>query len=474
MGTWTILYDDLPNRPINGAIKITWVDFDDPGDDKRFLKEHRANYFYLSIDPDEPQIFLNRSFDGLEPLLADRRRRGLDKALHDQTRASIADKTWSALFNAAFDAVEVDVDTGEPEWPSVDWQRNVLESLLSRMFPQQSGKQALDEACTARHASDNPGDPSGTASTGRGDASPCSSPPARRDSVDCARVRLRSGGPMSILTILDHNATRLLTPGFRGGLEAPDFGEYEQDIQLGHPVDLDAVRSVIDEVMSRFSRRQVTEADVWLAPRLHHALRLTRREAANRGIWRWLAVVFAADYVRWRWGSPGGSPGHPDVAAQLERFDGADYKHALARLWWMAELFRNGPDYGPVAIALGNQDIPNYLFRLDVAHHRPTVQAAVRVLDGRSGREANALAKAVNAAASTLALDVIGLDVPLDAEASLAWIKGEDVDPGRYFDRMPPGPEDPPVAAEAVDAMVMLLEEFFAEAPVRGHETAPS
>lgn len=154
---WNVAFDDLPNRPVNGAIKITWVNFDDPGEDKRYLIDHRDNYVYLSIDPEEPQLFLNRAFDGLEQLLADRRRRHLDRALHDQTRASIADKTWTALFNAAIDAVEVDEETGEAAWPSVDWQRTVIEALLTRMYPNKAPEEALRDAWTARNTPDSPG-----------------------------------------------------------------------------------------------------------------------------------------------------------------------------------------------------------------------------------------------------------------------------------------------------------------------------
>lgn len=272
---------------------------------------------------------------------------------------------------------------------------------------------------------------------------------------------------MRFLKTLNFNATKLMTPGFRAGAEAPDFRDYEQVVQLERDVDLDAIAVVLREVRHRFSDTEGTAADIWLAPRLHYSLRLTRREAANRGIWRWLGAVFAADYVRWRWGPSGGSS-DLGAAAPLERFVGPDYKHALARLWWMAELFRNGPDYQPVAAALGNQDIPNYLLRLDVAHHRPTVQAAVQVLDGKSGREANALAKALNAAASTLMVDVIAPDVPLDSESSLGWVNEADIDPGRFFVQLPSGPKDPPAAPDAVETMVVLLEELLAEAPVRG------
>ena len=153
---WTLQFDDLPNRPVNGAIKITWVDFNDPGD-KPWLKRYADNYVYLSIDSDEPQLFLNRGFDGLEQLLADRRRRHLDRALHDQTRASIAQATWTSLFNAAIGSVEVDEETGEPNWPTGEWQRAVLEALLARMYLDKSAIEALRDAWSARSTPEGSG-----------------------------------------------------------------------------------------------------------------------------------------------------------------------------------------------------------------------------------------------------------------------------------------------------------------------------
>jgi len=275
---------------------------------------------------------------------------------------------------------------------------------------------------------------------------------------------------MTVIKTLDSNAATLVSDAFRIGTEQPDFSEYEGSLNIAHPVDLDAVRTVIEEAMRRFNRTQGTDADVWLAPRLHYSLRLTRREAARRDIWRWLGVVFVPTYVRWRFGSPDGESSDPEAAAPRERFDGPDYKHAIGRLWWMAELFRDGPDYSPVANALQNQDIPNNFFRMDVAHHRPTAQAAIRVLGGRTGREANALAKAVNAAATTLVIDVIGPDAPLDAEAARAWVNETHLDPGRYFEELPLGPQDPEAATTATNTLTTLLEELFAEAPVRGRK----
>lgn len=274
---------------------------------------------------------------------------------------------------------------------------------------------------------------------------------------------------MSELMLLDHNANETVSrPGFRAGTDEPDLSVYESPFTIDHDVDLQAVRTFIEEAMQRFPK-ETTNSDVWLAPRLHYALRLTRREAANRGLWRWLGCVFAPDYVRARWGPADGAD--EDDAAKTERFVGSEIKHALGRLWWMAELFRDGSDYRPVCLALANQDIPNNLFRMDIAHHRPSVLAAVRVLDGRTGRDANALAKALNSAATTLVVDAIAPDESLDAEAARAWVNGEPpIDPNRYLDELPPGPADPPAPAESIERMESLLEELFAEAPVRGRE----
>lgn len=278
---------------------------------------------------------------------------------------------------------------------------------------------------------------------------------------------------------LDHAAARLLSPpSFRAGVESADFSDFEHPARLGREadVDLEPLRDVLKEVPRRFGSNQKAECDAWLAPRLHFALRLNRREAARRGIWRWLGCVFAPEYVRWRWGADDVDPNDPVAnAAKIERFIGPDYKQALARLWWMAELFRNGPDYAPVSAAVLNQDVPNNLFRMDIAHHRPTVQAAVVVLEGKSGREANALAKAVNSAATTLIVDLIAPDEPLDPEASLAWIgEAGEVDPGAHFDSLPPGPEDPKVSGESVETMIRLLSRLLEDAPVRGRKSRAS
>jgi hypothetical protein len=264
-----------------------------------------------------------------------------------------------------------------------------------------------------------------------------------------------------------------ITPAFRLGTETADFDDYVRGVPGLRKHPLQPVRDLLDECMRRFQQGD-TASDEWLGPRLHLALRMSRREAGNRDVWRFLGV-WGADYVRWRFGP---EKGETDLAlaAKEERFVGPQYKHALARLWWMTELFRNGKDYTTAALALTNQDVINTLFRMDIAHHRPAAVAAVQVLprnnDGTKlvdGRLANALAKATNSAASTLMLDALAPDEPLDISSRHTWEKeANDYDPRNYFDSLSEGPDDPEIPANSLKAMGDLMRELLEFAPVRG------
>ncbi len=271
---------------------------------------------------------------------------------------------------------------------------------------------------------------------------------------------------------LDQGAIARLDFGFAAGDHGADVGDFS--CPFARVVNLDGARAVIVEAMARFPGASPAQSDCWLGPRLHASLRLTRREAARKGIWRYLGVVAFPDYVRWRFT---GEPNDPEAPPKLERFVGPDYKHALARLWWMAEMFRDGADYAPAVQALSNQDIINSLFRMEVAHHRPTALGAVRVLfpkgddERKIGREANALAKAVNTTAATVLLDAFAPDAPLDENARERWITdGDHFDPALYLDDLPPGPDDPPAPPESVERIAELFGVLLEEAPVRGRE----
>jgi hypothetical protein len=230
------------------------------------------------------------------------------------------------------------------------------------------------------------------------------------------------------------------------------------------------VRELIDEAMKRFDNA-TTAADAWLAPVLHSTLRMTRREAADSQLWNHLALRIAPDYVYWR------HPGRPSTfqpvpTVNRSRFSGPFYSQTFARLWWAAELFRDGYDYQPVVLACGNQDVLNTVLRLEVILHRPTAQAILRLLGKeivRTGRDVNALAQAVNTAGTTLVFESIAPDVPPDLDAYRAWM--EELDSALVpLNTLPDGPDDGRAPLGAVNALVPLFEELFAEAPVRGKD----
>ena len=109
----TLSFDDLPPSPVHGSIAVQWVDFGQ--DDTHGLKAYDDDAYHLRLDPDSPVLYLNSGFDGLVPLLEDRKRRPrAEQAMHDSTRTKIAGDSWQAMFVASLNAVETDPETGIP------------------------------------------------------------------------------------------------------------------------------------------------------------------------------------------------------------------------------------------------------------------------------------------------------------------------------------------------------------------------
>ncbi|MEU2061720.1 DUF6339 family protein [Streptomyces sp. NPDC013455] len=225
------------------------------------------------------------------------------------------------------------------------------------------------------------------------------------------------------------------------------------------------IRELVEQAMTRFADNR-SAADGWLAPRLHATLRMTRAEAGDRRLWNHLALLVAPDYVVWR---------HKQAEiAQSSRFCGPHYTQCFSRLWWAAELFRDGPDYRPVETACAVQDVLNTTLRLDVIDHRPTAHALLRVFERllssgtpRPGDHVNALSSAVNTAGSTLVYDVLAPDAPQLVDELLDWIAESEEAPPVQWDRLPEGPHDGRVPPGSVDALVPLFDKLLSEAPLR-------
>lgn len=284
--------------------------------------------------------------------------------------------------------------------------------------------------------------------------------------------------PENLALLADLNAAQYLTEGLLSGKEDVPAIELNKITEpLPHDgegrAELDPVRALVEDAMYKFQEDRPTAADGWLAPRLHAALRLTRREAADRRIWNYLALGVAPDYVIWRHLVAKSEGDPPKVAAR--RFRGPAYTQAFARLWWAAELFRDGSDYGPVVTMCANQDMLNTALRVDVMDHRPTALATVRLMERgtvRTGREVNALVAAINASAATLMYDVIAPDAERDGRPLREWIEAAESAPAVPRRDLPIGPYEEKTPERSVDVLVDHFAEIFSGAPVRGRPDA--
>ncbi|MEV0034556.1 DUF6339 family protein [Streptomyces sp. NPDC050804] len=281
--------------------------------------------------------------------------------------------------------------------------------------------------------------------------------------------------PARIGRLPDHAAVRGITPRVLQGFEALSFSSFKEKVEgfddESPRWNSGPVRELLTEARRRFAGTAPTASDAWLAPRLHYTLRLTRAEASDTGLWNFLGLCLAPDFVQWRWGK--GDTGRE--VGQSARFSGRWDLQCFSRLWWAAELFRDGRNYGPVELACGNQDILNTVMRQEMIQHRPSAQALLRLQYRgvvRTGRDVNAAASVANAAGATLVYEALAPDELQDSEALRDWVLSAGEDPEVQYDTLPQGPNDGSVSHSSAEILTAWFEKLFADAPVRGKRLA--
>jgi hypothetical protein len=220
--------------------------------------------------------------------------------------------------------------------------------------------------------------------------------------------------------------------------------------------DLEHLVNIVSKAIEKFSETKRGESDQWLAPRVHATLRLTRREAGDPGVWNYVGICVLEEYVRWRWQAD-------TNAVAAERFVCGEYnKHAVARLWWGAELTRNGPDYMSTQLLFKNQDVQNSWVKTRLFRHRPTALASLRLLSTyNNGEFADSntirdLIKSFNMALTTTMLDAVAPSTDVDAQSVREWC-AKPVDETTMYEDMPIGPDEPPVDEQHIEAVTDLL-----------------
>jgi len=167
-------------------------------------------------------------------------------------------------------------------------------------------------------------------------------------------------------------------------------------------IDLGALDAVIAELVQRFERFDAA-MDAWLAPRLHRALPMSRREAAEPGVWRYLSVVHGPELVRHRWENVS----WPLTRARFWSTGTRHTSNPYARLWWIAEMTREAHDYALTERALARQSLAIQLFVRAWSAHRPAVAACVDGLGDAPGEVVERVARELSRHLGTVTLEAL-------------------------------------------------------------------
>ncbi len=164
---------------------------------------------------------------------------------------------------------------------------------------------------------------------------------------------------------LEFQALKYISDNYlEGDEEELDNEKIEEDIEeFSGSVDMEKVDKILQEAIDKledgeFDRPSVM--DSFVASRLHEATDLTRREAADPEFWNYMSLIFKPEFVRKRW---------PSCARNRFIMRTSTDRHALSRLWWIAELTERDGDYSYTEIAFSNQDVAQNIFDNDFSHY---------------------------------------------------------------------------------------------------------
>jgi hypothetical protein len=206
---------------------------------------------------------------------------------------------------------------------------------------------------------------------------------------------------MSNLQRLSQGVKKLLTEEFlNGNKEELEYEEYESYLEgIDNELELEEFDRAIDSVMSETEKHK-SEIDPLAAPEIHRTLPLTRREAADGGVWHYLTMVHRPDFVRHRWE-------YNSRSYMEKRFFGCGEwdTNTLYRLWWAAELTEKNGDYGVTEDIFTRQRLVRAIFDRDLCMYRPAVLACVDALRESSGEVIEETVKRLNRRLTTVQLE---------------------------------------------------------------------
>lgn len=266
------------------------------------------------------------------------------------------------------------------------------------------------------------------------------------------------------LKSLKSSARPLVTAEVYSEVMTLNLSEYIEEFQTadGRKIDIEPLTEIVRIGMQKFHGQKTFTSDAWLAPRVHAVLRLFRSEAADMGMWEYLTICDPQlrAYTIWRWGDND----NQGKVKDMKRVWGSERRNALARLWWTAELTRNGPDYTPTADLYNSQNAANYLTDTLMFNNRPAAVAYSRIVrdlkENSTGREdAKETAKTLNHILVTVVLDATAPDSGTDVDIYENWVS-EAPDQTLMYNALPQGPNEPTVPEEKIKAAAELMAQI--------------
>ncbi len=111
--------------------------------------------------------------------------------------------------------------------------------------------------------------------------------------------------------------------------------------------------------------RRHNHADSEWSAILHSELKVTPHEAADDGMWHFISCALVPDLVRWRWGAM-------KDGRLSDRWLSVGYggRNCFGRLWWRAELLRDGEAPYGLLSQLGEDELVQIMERPYLAGHR--------------------------------------------------------------------------------------------------------
>lgn len=206
---------------------------------------------------------------------------------------------------------------------------------------------------------------------------------------------------------LTADGKRLIGEGFLKGEEdaiaGGEIAEYLEVEPSGEQFNLIQLDQDLESIVDSYARFD-TSIDAAAAPVVRKSLDMSRRVAADPGVWHFLATVRYPDFVRHRWA-------FTSKKAMTEKFLGAGtdiYSNALHRLWWIAELTQKGDDYTLTKEVLSNQTLANKVFDRWFARYEPAAKVCSERLLGEPSGVVDKATRRFNHALTNLQLE--GLD----------------------------------------------------------------